>query len=85
MATYLNRDRGFRPSLMKGRCPIISDLFYFIFLVSFFSDIINASIDLSMPTNIRETPAPNKIPPIAATFKFELRHSPFLKGSPCVL
>jgi hypothetical protein len=37
----------------------------YLFII-FFSGINNASIDLSTPTNMRETPTPNKIPPITS-------------------
>ena len=34
---------------------------------NFFTGINNASIDLSIPTNMRETPTPNKIPPTTSS------------------
>ena len=43
-------------------CPIVPDLYYLLCIFFLMGIIIDASMDLSIPTNIRETPAPNKIP-----------------------
>ena len=44
----------------------IGFLFY-PFSIFFLNGVINASIDLSTPTNIRATPTPNRIPPTTSS------------------
>ena len=46
-----------------GLLSYYCDLFYLLSIFFLMGIIINASIDLSIPTNTKETPAPNKIPP----------------------
>ena len=56
---------------------VMSFLFH-LFSIFFLNDIITASIDLCILTNIRATPTPNKIPPTTYVRKIKLSNKPNL-------
>ena len=58
-------------------CLMLSFLFH-LFSIFFLNDIITASIDLCILTNIRATPTPNKIPPTTYVRKIKLSNKPNL-------